>query len=353
MDRLHHNNSLLGKGLYFVHLNARSLLNNFELVKGFIDNNNIAVSTVSETWLNSNIPNKLIELQGYNIIRVDRNQINSQNNKYKRGVGIVTYLRDDLDNYATIPNITISDQNLEQQWIEIKFQNKKNLIIGNCYRPPNGSVDIALQTLNNNIETCLNIPNSEIFIMGGFNIDLSKPSKNRKDFYDVINDNGLTQLIKTTTRQTAHTKTILDLIITNSPNVADSGILYNNIRDHFQVYVQRKHIKQCKIPTSFIGRNYRNENPNLLYNKLDNADWHAFDQETNPNVMWDSMLDIIMSICNTLYPEKTYHINQIKDPWINDDIMHMIIEKDALLLQAKIENSENSWKIARQARKKN
>ena len=350
MDRFQVRNTLVGKGLYFVHLNARSLSSNFDLIKCFISNNNIAACTISETWLNSKIPNKLIEIQGYNIIRLDRNQINNETNKYKRGGGLLTYLRNDLENYNIISNITTSDQNLESQWIEIKFQHQKNLIIANCYRPPNGSEDTALRTLNNNIEISLNISNSEIFIMGDFNIDLNKPSKFRKDFYDIINDNGLIQLIKKTTRQTAHTKSILDLIITNSSLIADSGVLYNNISDHFQVYVQYKHIKKTKIPTSFFGRNYQNENFDLLYNKLNTADWQTFDSQTNPNLMWDTMLDIIMGICNTLYPEKEYHINQTKEPWINDDIMHIIIEKDALLLQAKIENSENSWKIARQAR---
>ena len=252
MDRLRNNNTLNGKGLYLIHLNARSLLNNFDLIKCFLSNNNIAIYTISETWLNSSIPDKLIELQGYNIIPLDRNQINNQTNKNKRGGGLVIYLRNDLDNYTIISDITYSGPDLESQWIEIKLQNRKNLIIGNCYRPPNGSEDLALQTLNNNIEISLNIPNTEICILGDFNIDLKKTSKNRKDFYDIINDNGLMQLIKKTTRQTAHTKTILDLIITNSSFIADSGVLYNN--DHFQVYVQRKHIKKVKIPTSFKDR---------------------------------------------------------------------------------------------------
>ena len=91
-------------------------------------------------------------------------------------------------------------------------------------------------------------------------------------------------MVKDTTRQTAHTKTILDLILTNSSCNANSGVLHNNISDHFQVFVQRKHIKKKENPTSFTGRNHQNENLNILYNKLDSANWHNFDLETNPNL---------------------------------------------------------------------
>ena len=157
MDRLQNITTLNGKGLYFVHLNARSLLNNFELIKYFMNKNKIAICTISETWLNNNIPNKLIEVQGYKIIRLDRNSINNQTNRTKRGGGLLIYLRSDLDNYAILPNLTYTDPNLESQWIEIKLQNQKSLIIGNCYRPPNGSEDTALITLNNNIETSLKV----------------------------------------------------------------------------------------------------------------------------------------------------------------------------------------------------
>ena len=46
-----------------------------------------------------------------------------------------------------------------------------------------------------------------------------------------------------------------DLIITNSECILDSGVLYNSISDHYQVFVIRKHTKKQKHPTNFTGRN--------------------------------------------------------------------------------------------------
>ena len=107
-----------------------------------------------------------------------------------------------------------------------------------------------------------------MFCLGDFNIDVSKPSKDRKELFDILAENGLEQLIKKTTRQTTKSSTILDLIITNSDCVLDSGVLYNNISDHYQVYVTRKHTKKHKQPTNFLGRNYLNYNIETLQNKF-------------------------------------------------------------------------------------
>ena len=66
--------------------------------------------------------------------------------------------------------------------------------------------------------------------------------------------------------------------------------------------------------------------------------------------MWDIYLENITKKIDTLYSLKHYHINQQKESWINDELMHMIIEKDRLMLQAKITNTEMAWNIARQAK---
>ena len=174
--------------------------------------------------------------------------------------------------------------------------------------------------------------------------------KHRKDFYNLTSTNGLEQLIKKPTRQTSKTKSLLDIIITNSNCIMDSGVLYNNISDHFQIFVTRKHTKKEKKPTTFKGRNYATYDIPTLHNTLDSINWNTFLNGKDPNKMWDIYLENITNKIDTLYPVKNYHINQQKESWINDELMHMIIEKDRLMLQAKIENTEMAWNIAKQAR---
>ena len=119
MDNQPNNKSLNGKGISFVHLNARSLLNNIDLVRLFLMNNKVSVCTISETWLTNNIPNKLIEIDGFNIIRNDRTTISDINSKVKRGGGLLTYITKQIEIFAVIPDLAGCDNNLESQWIEI------------------------------------------------------------------------------------------------------------------------------------------------------------------------------------------------------------------------------------------
>ena len=330
-------------------MNARSLVSNFTLIQPIIENSNIDICTVSESWLHDLIPDKFIEIPGYQIVRQDRNRI-AYGDKKKRGGGLVTYISNKIEKYINRIDLQQNNEHIESQWIELQMPYQKKYIIGNIYRPPNGDIDKALEQLNSSIEKIKIEGNYEIFCLGDINIDLLKPSKGRKDFYNLTSTNGLEQLIKDPTRQTNKTKSLLDIIITDSNCILDSGVLYNSISDHYQVFVTRKHTKKQKKPTTFKGRNYATYDIPTLYDAIDTINWDSFLNENNPIKMWDIYLENITKKIDTLYPLKHYHINQQKESWINDELMHMIIEKDRLMLQAKITNTEMAWNIARQAK---
>ena len=69
------------------HLNARSLKNrhHYLLIKETILSNKFDIFTVSETWLNSKITDLGIEISGYNIYHIDREN--------KTGGGVCIYVR--------------------------------------------------------------------------------------------------------------------------------------------------------------------------------------------------------------------------------------------------------------------
>ena len=262
----------------------------------------------------------------------------------------MVYLSTKIEHYINRFDLNYCDENIEMQWIETHLPNQKKYFIGNIYRPPNSDTSEALKNLNIRFETINQIARTEIFCLGDFNIDLLKPSKDRKEFYDILSENGLEQLIEETTRQTTKTKTISDLTLTNRDCILESGVLFNNISDHFQVYMIRKHTKKVKYPTTFLGRNYLNNNTEILQDSLELIDWTSFTEEENPNLMWEIYLQNITAQIDKLYPIRNYNINQKKEPWINDEIVHMIIEKDRLLLQAKLLNTEETWNTAKRAK---
>lgn len=71
-------------GIGFVHLNLRSLLPKMDMVRIWVKNTDADVLVISETWLNKSISDKVINIEGYNVFRIDRP---------KRGGGLVIYIK--------------------------------------------------------------------------------------------------------------------------------------------------------------------------------------------------------------------------------------------------------------------
>ena len=65
--------------------NARSLTNKIDELSVVLEQNDVSVAILTETWLNENQPNEGYDIDGYNIIRNDRNK--------GRGGGVCVYLK--------------------------------------------------------------------------------------------------------------------------------------------------------------------------------------------------------------------------------------------------------------------
>ena len=64
----------LGKGLHIAHLNVRSLLrgHKFDMLRHQIKESGIQIFIISESWLMEAIPDKVIKVEGFDSIRLDR-----------------------------------------------------------------------------------------------------------------------------------------------------------------------------------------------------------------------------------------------------------------------------------------
>lgn len=71
------------KGMHFIHLNARSLLPKISELRYLANKTTAAIISVTETWLDSSVTNSEIKIEGYSIVRRDRN---------RHGGGVCTYI---------------------------------------------------------------------------------------------------------------------------------------------------------------------------------------------------------------------------------------------------------------------
>ena len=189
------------RGLHFVHLNTRSLWNKFDQVRQLLHDSNISVFGISESWLNENFDQRLIEIPQYSCIRNDRfwseNGIN-----IKKGGGVCCYIKNSLIySENEFQNFNKSTKNIEMQLISINQPHLKKIVLINLYRPPQGNTTEFCNTLHDTVISIDAFQNNEIeiFIMG--DINYANPiSPGYQDIKWFEQRTGLSQLITTTTR---------------------------------------------------------------------------------------------------------------------------------------------------------
>ena len=104
-------NPLNGKGINIVFWNIRSLLNKIEDVREKLRDENISVLIISESWLKSDIPNTLVDIDSYTLHRQDRDFTNERGHR-KRGGEIVIYVNNSLS-FDIVPDNMFSMSNCD------------------------------------------------------------------------------------------------------------------------------------------------------------------------------------------------------------------------------------------------
>ena len=155
----------------------------------------------------------------------------------RHGGGLFIYIRrelivtrvNDLEG-DKVESITLS--------MQTSRSTKKLLIIG-AYRPPNLPKNIWVPELNN-ILLRASQRFDGLILIGDLNCDLSHPHKGTKDgqaLIDLADVYYLTSLMKTPTRMTADSSSLIDVVLTNKPrSVITSGAFDFGLSDHHFVY---------------------------------------------------------------------------------------------------------------------
>ena len=111
--------------MHFGHLNANSLLSKKEELRTLAFNTNISVLWITEAKLDNTVSSEEIKIEGYNLLRSDRN---------KNGGGVACYIKNNIAHYQqwsiseNITNIVLNKS---------KLPKSKPITVGITYRPPN------------------------------------------------------------------------------------------------------------------------------------------------------------------------------------------------------------------------
>ena len=210
-------NIFKSRGLHFIHLNINSLLPKIEELRIIAKSTNAAILGISASKLDESILEPEIQIDDYKILRCDTS---------RHGGGVACYLRNDLSYNI----LFVFPRGSESVFFEILSPTSKPITVGTIYRPPNQSN--FLEVLNENMNIIDSISN-ETYVLGNFNINLSlndsyifseKNMLNNKSipsdvrsYYEFCTFFSLHQLIKTSTRITCNSATIIDRILASYP----------------------------------------------------------------------------------------------------------------------------------------
>ena len=342
------NDPTRGRGFHIAHLNAQSVRNKLTELSVYIKKMNFDVFTISETWLNDCFPEDLLHIDGFNMVRLDRSWGDEGSRQVKRGGGVAIYTKQDL--HVSIHehaehNISTSD--LELLWVRINMPNSRNINIGTVYRPPSGKVDKCCDILIDSVNDINSIDKADMFLLGDFNINyLDKKSESYKNLHRFELLSNLKQHIRQPTRK-GH---CLDLIYSNCEIISNSGVLDVMLSDHDMIFATRKKDKTTYNHVTFRGRSYRNYVKEDLRHHLTNTDWDNYYTLNNPNDCWSFIVDIIVNKINEMCPLKSKSVRDKNEPWLTNEILEAMFDKDRAWKRAKSTKLEADINLAKQLR---
>ena len=226
----------------------------------------------------------------------------------------------------------LESQDLECMFVQVFLKQSKSILFCVMYRPPDSSTYLPdnFKILLLEQLTRSTISNSEMFIMGDFNIDFLEPN-NHRDIKTLLSQWGFYQTMKQATRTSDTSSTLIDLLFTNKPNnISKTLVIPITFSDHDLIRCVRKLNWEKHAPKEIKCRDNKHYSKELFCGKLKNADWQNVLTATNVNAAWKSMREIIRSCLDSIAPVITKRIRGKPCPWMTPDLKQQMAERDRL-----------------------
>ena len=138
------------RGLHFLHINANSLLLKIDELRDIVDHTKPAVLGITESKLNSSVSDQEVYINGYSILRSDRD---------RKGRAATCYIRADL----CFNSRNIFSNSVEHVFFDLLIPKVKPISIGIFHRPPN--VNTFLETLFNDLKH-IDLHKNKVYFLG-------------------------------------------------------------------------------------------------------------------------------------------------------------------------------------------
>lgn len=317
------------KNFKIAHVNVRSLLPSFQDFKNILLEYDFSIVGLSETWLNKHIDNSHVAVDGYQLLRNDRDS---------RGGGVAFYINNTL-NYKIIN----FHQGTEQLWVATRM-NKLNYVVGVVYRPQHCHYTDFINTLEDYLSEAVSTADA-VVLLGDFNIDLNVVGSLQADaLVDAVATFGLVQIIETPTRITQTRSSLIDLIFVSDRNlVLESGAREVHLADHELIYCSLKVDGNLSQGCMRTYRSLKYFDYNLFREDLLQTPFYLIYDINNVNEMAEMLNDFLTSLLDRHMPLVSAKFTRPPAPWITDTIKVMQKIRDNALKKFKKSNLPAHW----------
>ena len=339
------------KNICVGYTNTQSSRNKAEQIKDIIEDNDLDIFCLTETWLSHNgDDDKIANMTPYGY------KTKSFPREGRRGGGIAVIYRDIFNPYIRFnsqPAFEHSTFEAAEMAIDYKGTCKKFLII---YRPPISSNEATFLREFSNFITSFSIQGASRYVLGDFNLHYNKDTPTVRKIKDVIESQNLCQLINAPTQASGNT---LDWLITRDEENIHASITDPLISDHKLITfrlrfskppkltknIQTRNIKRISMPAFKATLNQQMKNVNLLA---------SFDQPLSTETLFlhddhihattrDELDTVVLAFDYALRQTLDTHApltsrritERTQAPWFNNDIKEAKVKK---------RKSERRWK---------
>ena len=308
-----------------------------------VNEKNPDIILITETWLNDNISNSILQLEGYFIeptLRCDRNDTANG-----IGGGLLVYVKNGLTILKT------DSLNLFNQFCQFRVisENNQDLNVTLVYRSPNSPNA-------NNSELCdlIKSLDKNNLIIGDFNfptIDWENNSCENKcrPFLDSLNDKFLQQMVDFPTHIRGN---VLDLVLTDIPeriiNIEPIGNLGNSDHSILSIDVMQNVLfNQTKeyIP------DWNKCDAESFSSYLSSVNWEDEFRDKETDECWLFFRNRISTGMKEFIPNKRRRQNN-KPPWMSRDILKLVRLKQRLYNVYMNTKSEHNFTKFKECEKK-
>jgi len=287
----------------FLLTNVRSLINKCDDLSLCLANDNILLAFITETWLKEDIYDSVIAIDGYSVIRCDRN--------YKKGGGVCVYYKSELN--VEIKPLKCPIENID--FLCFKFNKLLFLLL---YVPPNLKSSTHLELNEFLVSTIDTILQDNSYLSPIICGDLNDFKTN-----EVSNKICLKNIVTQCTRKTS----TLDKFLVQKEQSQSYKIEIKSpisTSDHNVVIVKGMKPKIKKSKT--IVYDYRKSKLKNSIDCLNNANWAKMYKNENLEEKIEILYEYLHSAVDKI-PRKVTVLKSNDVPWMNPVLKSLISDR--------------------------